>query len=117
MSALPPIADINLHELACLLSANMAKLYRRKVAALTTLLQDLETKVEAFEVIRSMIEEVRLALERGKLSIDLAGQLAGILSLCQKSKKPGHDGQAHAEQITMVAGAGFVQEPTIRRAV
>ncbi len=83
----------------------MAELYRRKVATLTPLLQDPEAKDEAFEIIRSMIDEVCLVPEGGKLRIDLAGELAGILSLCQESKKPGHDGQAHAEQIKMVAGA------------
>jgi len=88
-----------------LLHPNMAELYRRKIAALTTLLQDPESRDEAFEIIRSMIDEVRLVPEGDKLRIDLTGELAGILSLCQESKKPGHDGQAHAEQIKMVAGA------------
>jgi hypothetical protein len=54
-----------------------------------------------------MIDEVRLVPKGGKLRIDLTGELAGILSLCQESKKPGHNGQAHAEQIKMVAGARY----------
>ena len=48
-----------------------------------------------------------LVPEGGKLRIDLRGELAGILSLCQESKKPSHDGQVHAEQIKMVAGARY----------
>ena len=87
---------------------------------MTTLLQDTETKDEAFEIIRTMIDEVCLVPEGDKLRIDLTGELAGILSLCQESKKPGHDGQVHAEQIKMVAGAGFVQDPTkteLRKAI
>ena len=55
---------------------------------------------------------MKTVAEGDKLRIDLKGELAGILSLCQESKKPGHDGQAHSEQIKMVARAGFVQDPT-----
>ena len=65
-------------------------------------------------IIRSMIDVVCLVPEGSKLRIDLTGELAGILSLCQESKKPGHDGQAHAEQIKMVAGAGNHRELTLQ---
>jgi len=67
-------------------------------------------RVEARQA--TVIDEVCLVPEGSKLSIDLTGELAGILSLCQESKKPSHSGQAHAEQIKMVAGAGLIQAPT-----
>jgi len=100
-----------------LLHPNMAELYSRKFAALTPLLQDPESKDEAFEIIRSMIDEVRLIPEGDQLRIDLTGELAGILSLCQESKNPGHNGQVHAEQIKMVAGARNHRELTLQVAI
>ena len=94
-----------------LLHPNMAELYRRKIGTLTSLLQEPETKDEAFETIRSMIDVVRLVPDSGKLRIDLTGEIAGILSLCDQSKSPGQNGQAHAEQIKMVAGACNTPKP------
>ncbi len=64
---------------------------------------------EAFDTIRSLIEEIRLLPESGELRIEIKGELGGILSLCEASdtRKPGREGRAHAEQIKMVAGRGF----------
>lgn len=72
--------------------------------SLTAQLQDTENRDDAFQIIRSMFDEVRLVPKGGKLRIDLRGELAGILSLCRESKNPDHDGQAHAEQILKYIG-------------
>jgi len=44
--------------------------------------------------------------EDGKLRIELKGELAGILNLCDSKKKPAASYEERAEQIKMVAGAG-----------
>ena len=62
---------------------------------------------EAMERIRSLIERVVLVPEAGALRIDLEGQVGAILGLCADAQKPGRDVRALAEQLVMVAGAGF----------
>ena len=91
-----------------LLHPNLAEVYRQRVAALHEALHHPETRDEAFELIRSLIEEIRLVPDAGKLQIELRGELAGILALSADSTKPGSRGAAGlAEQIKMVAGIGF----------
>ena len=65
------------------------------------------TKDEAFDLVRSLIELIRLVPDEGKLRIEIRGELAGILELCDVgSNKPGGLSTAGlAEQIKMVAGA------------
>ncbi len=91
-----------------LIHPNLALVYRTRVAALSDALADPETRPEAFDTIRSVIEEIRLVPEDGKLRIDIYGELAGILAIAANTNKPGSlstDGLS--EQIKMVAGAGF----------
>jgi hypothetical protein len=61
---------------------------------------------EVFEIIRSIVQEVRLVPVDGALTIELAGDLAGILALSDAGK--GNNSSASkALQIKMVAGIGF----------
>ena len=63
---------------------------------------------EAFDLIRSLIDEIRLVPDAGVLRIEIKGELAGIPESCQEGtkKKPGGLSTAGlAEQIKMVAGA------------
>ena len=77
-------------------------------------MRDPATRNEAFELIRSLIEEIRLIPEDGRLRIELRGKLAGILALSAAGKKSGGLSTARlTEQIKMVAGVGF--EPTTFR--
>ena len=73
------------------------------------------TKDEAFDLVRSLIEVVRLVPEESKLRIEIKGELAGILELCDAgSKKPGGLSTAGlAEQIKMVAGEGNHRQLTL----
>ena len=99
---------------------NLAEIYRAKIENLSSLIYDPQFKAEAFDIIRSLIDEVRLIPENGDLRIELKGELAGILSLCDAKKRPATSYEERAEQIKMVAGAGFVQDPTmlkLRKAV
>ncbi len=90
-----------------LIHPNLAEVYRRKVAALHEALQCDETRLEAAEIIRSLVDEIVLTPEHGELRIDLKGELAGILAMSTDSKKPAAAMRDGFEQIKMVAGAGF----------
>ena len=77
------------------------------MAALPEPLNQPALRDEAFDLIRSLIDEVRLVPVDGELGIEIKGELAGVLELCQQanSKKPGDLSTAGlAEQIKMVAG-------------
>ena len=79
-------------------------------------LHDAGSRDEAFDVIRSLIDEIRLVPVDGELRIEIKGELAGILELCdaRANQKPGGLSTAGlAEQIKMVAEVGF--EPTTFR--
>ena len=63
---------------------------------------------EAFEMIHSLIDEIRLVPEGGALKIELRGELAGILALAADSiKAQGLSTSGLAEHIKLVAGRGF----------
>jgi site-specific DNA recombinase len=90
-----------------LLHPNLAELYRRKVADLATAINAPECRDEAFELIRSLIDRVVLTPDDGQLRVDLQGDLAGILALCEegaRGRKPAASVEARAEQIKVVAG-------------
>ena len=92
---------------------NVAELYRRKVTELQSLLSDENTRPEAMDLIRAMVDriEVHEGPERGKPDVTLVGALAAILAFTQQDKTaaPGGDGG----RVLMVAGVGF--EPTTFR--
>ena len=92
-----------------LVHPNLAEVYRRKVAALNEALDDETTRDEAMDLIRSLVEKISLTPEEGQLRIDLMGELAGILALCDAGKKkPGAaSGAGPMEQIKTVAGARY----------
>ncbi len=94
------------------LHPNLANIYRDKVAALHEALSDPSTKDEAFSIIRTLIKEVRLVPEAGKLCVEIRGALAGILALSCRDNKTARisaDGSVSvlAVQMKMVAGPGF----------
>jgi site-specific DNA recombinase len=89
-----PTPGIRLHP-------DLAEIYREKVARLQEELNRPELRDEASAAIRSLIEEIRLIPVDGKLEIELAGALAGILALT--SNNPRRSGQGL--QVTLVAGA------------
>ena len=93
---------------APLIHPALAEVYRQHVAALQDALRDPDSRDEAFEIIRSLIDEIRLVPEDGALKIELRGELAGILALASESTKArGLSTSGLAEQIKMVAGRGF----------
>ena len=93
---------------APLIHPNLAEVYRQKVAAMHEALHDTASRDEAFDVIRSLIDEIRLVPADGELRIEIRGELAGILELCRdadKTKPGGLSTAGLAQQIKMVAGA------------
>jgi site-specific DNA recombinase len=106
----------------------MAELYRQKVTALAQALEEPETRTEAAEAIRGLVDAIVLtpvegALEtfgaqRGRrapaavaardagLRIELKGNLAAMLSAAQNATRSPETGDLEL-QIAMVAGAGF----------
>ena len=91
--------------------------YRHKVENLIEALNAPDTVSEAADVIRTLIEAVRLTPKDGKLSIELYGELAALLSLGMQPKNKHPRGDTSGVQATMVAGIGFVQVPTIWRTI
>ena len=75
------------------LHPNLAHIYREKVAALHEALADPATKDEAFSIIRTLIDEVRLVPENGELRVEIRGALAGILSLSATNNKTARVGR------------------------
>jgi len=69
-----------------------------------TSLNRADVRAEAADTMRALIEEIRLVPEEGRLEIELAGDLAGILALANGSKKPASVGGG-LQQVTLVAGA------------
>jgi hypothetical protein len=101
-----PEAEPSLHP-------NLAAIYRERVAKLHTALMDPGTRDEAFTVIRTLTDEVRLIPEDGELRVEIRGALAGILALAatnQKTVRLGADGSVSvlASQFKLVAGARCV---------
>jgi hypothetical protein len=68
----------------------MAQQYRKRVQQLYETLQDdsEEKRIEAANVIRSLVEDIILTPVKGKLEIDVRSDLAGILTLSVKTQKP-----------------------------
>ena len=94
-----------------LLHPGLAQMYKKKVADLTAVLNDPETKAEATTIIRSMLSEIRLTPREGALEIELVGELAGLLTLGQKETASKR--YASGRSLNLVAGVGF--EPTTFR--
>ncbi len=90
-----------------LLHPNMAHHYHVQVDELYAALQeDSEAKRKvAADVLRSLVREIILTPENGGLQIDVRGDLAGILAISLKSKRPA--GGAGRSQVEMVAGTGI----------
>ena len=87
------------------LHPDLAEIYRQKVAALATLL-DRDDVAEARELVRSLVDAIVLVPRDGRLSIEIRGELAGILALTAAGRASSGS-ERLAEQIKMVAGRGF----------
>lgn len=89
-----------------LLHPEMADLYRQKVTALAQALEHPETRTEACEALRGVIEAIILTPGdvEGELRIELKGNLAAMLSAATNAKRSPETGDLSL-QVEMVAGA------------
>ncbi len=102
-----------------LLHPEMAELYRQKVTALAQALEHPETRTEASEALRVLIDAIVLTPDRGEalsrdgqgtsssetvLRIELKGNLAAILSAATNAKRSPETGDLTL-QVVMVARA------------
>src|SRR5512144_481996 len=69
------------------LHPNLSAVYTEKVTRLADALNAPESKAEAGEIIRSLIERIVLTPEGERLKAELHGDLAGILRLCEGAKR------------------------------
>jgi len=74
------------------LHPKLAELYRELVERLHEELNRPELRAEAAQALRALIEEVRPIPEDGRLSIELAGDLATLLNLGVGQQEARHDG-------------------------
>jgi hypothetical protein len=89
-----------------LLHPRMADLYRSKVEELASALQREDTRLEASEMLRGLIDSIVLTPENGQLRIELRGNLAAMLTAAQQTKRSPETGDLLVP-VQMVAGAGF----------
>ena len=84
----------------------MADLYRTKVEQLADALQRQDSRIEASDTLRGLIESIVLTPEKDQLRIELRGNLAGMLTVAQQTKRSPETGNLSLP-VQLVAGAGF----------
>ena len=89
-----------------LLHPSLADLYRSKVEALAAALQREDTRLEASESLRGLVESIVLTPKDGQLGIELRGNLAAMLTAAQNAKRSPETGDL-CVPMKVVAGAGF----------
>lgn len=87
-----------------LLHPEMAELYRQKVTTLAQALEHPETRTEATEALRGLIDAIVLTPAADGLRIELKGNLAAMLGATVQSKRSPETGDLLL-QVSMVAGA------------
>ena len=81
----------------------MAELYRQKVTTLAQALEHPETRTEASEALRGLIDAIVLT---PNCKIELKGNLAAMLGAAQNAKRSPGTGDLSL-QVVMVAGEGI----------
>jgi site-specific DNA recombinase len=87
-----------------LLHPEMAQLYRQKVTTLAQALEHPETRTEASDALRGLIDAIVLTPDEGALRIELRGNLAAMLGAAQNAKRSPETADLSL-QVVMVAGA------------
>ena len=91
-----------------LLHPSMAAHYRAQVEGLAQALNAEANRAEAADLLRSLVERITLTpTAQGKLTVNLFGDLAGILSLAANKNGPPDQGDPSDVQDKVVAGIGF----------
>ena len=93
------------------LNLNLAELYREKVSALHAALVDPESRIEALELIRSLIDRVEVHPAGKDFRVELVGEIANIIKLSAGAESL--ESESERASVKVVAGVGF--EPTTFR--
>jgi site-specific DNA recombinase len=95
-----------------LLHPEMARIYRTKVTQLAKALQDPDSRSEATEALRGLVDAIVLTPDQGgeALQIDLRGNLAAMLGATVQTKRSSESDDLSL-QVSLVAGGGF-EPPT-----
>ena len=91
-----------------LLHPKMAGIYRAKVTELARALQDPDSRSEATEALRGLVDAIVLtpAADGSELGIELRGNLAAMLGATVQTKRSPESDDLSL-QVSLVAGAGF----------
>jgi site-specific DNA recombinase len=91
----------------------LSEIYREKVSRLADALNEPNTRGEAGQALRTLIDVIRLTptAENTRLSAELYGELAGIIAL-SKGVQPSRTGPDRPARLSLVAGEGF-EPPTL----
>jgi site-specific DNA recombinase len=93
------------------LHPNLAEIYRKKVGGLQDALSDPETRSEAIEILRGLIERVAISAAEDGFTVELVGEIANMVQL--SSGPEGRNVGPYRSSVKVVAGVGF--EPTTFR--
>jgi site-specific DNA recombinase len=93
------------------LHPNLAEIYRKKVGGLQDALSDPETRSEAIEILRGLIERVAISAAEDGFTVELVGEIANMVRL--SSGPEGRKVGLYRSSVKVVAGVGF--EPTTFR--
>ncbi len=99
-----------------ILHPNLAELYRRKLERLSETLRTSTLRHETLDVLRGLIEEVRLKPVKDGFQVELIGDIANIIEIAnysESNKKQTSLDEKTACSVKVVAGVGF--EPTTFR--
>ncbi len=87
-----------------MLGGHSADHYRSRVEELAAALQREDTRLEASEMLRGLIDSIVLMPEKGELRIELRGNLAAMLTAAQQTKRSPQTGDLLVP-VQLVAGA------------
>ncbi len=106
LSNAPPPAPI--------LHPKLAELYRQKVEDLQTSLNADDTRTKAAEILRGLIECVRVRYTHDGLEVELIGEIVNMVDLAQSGARNGKAASnetaipsSYRSSVKVVAGAGF----------
>jgi hypothetical protein len=116
ISSAPPPAPV--------LHPNLAGLYRRNVENLHASLDRADSRTEAAEILRGLVESIRVRNLDDGIEIELVGEITNMIKTAQTADLKGKAASEEAaslknyrSSVKVVAGAGFGQDPTIHLAV
>ncbi|MGV6805895.1 MAG: recombinase family protein, partial [Ruegeria sp.] len=103
-----------MNEAPVLFHPNMAYQYQHEISRLIDTLNDDESRAEAAELMRTLIDKIVLTPNsaRTELTIDLFGDLAGVLAMARKGEKPLDSSDIETLVFKLVAEEGL--EPPTR---